>query len=71
MEAGATFQNWLLTANDQMLIMPRKPHFLNGLSEVPPKEPGGFTGNWAVHTGIPSKIGVFPTKLCIAERLVS
>ena len=36
-EAGAIFQNWLLTANDQMLIMPRKLQFLNGLSEGPPK----------------------------------
>ena len=38
---------------------------------VPQRSPGGFTGNWAVHTGIPSKIGVFPTNLCIAESLVS
>lgn len=41
-EAGAIFQNWLLTANDQMLIMPRKLQFLNGLSEGPPKEPRWF-----------------------------
>ena len=44
MEAGASFQNWLLTANEQMLIMPRKPQFLNGLSEGPPKEPRWFYG---------------------------
>ena len=41
-EAGAIFQNWLLTATDQMLIMPRKLQFLNGLSEGPPKEPRRF-----------------------------
>lgn len=38
-EAGAIFQSWLLTANDQRLIMPRKTQFLNGLSEGPQRSP--------------------------------